>query len=1020
MTAAVNTANIDYLQRFGAAPDLSTGSTVAGPESARRLLRIAGIGRTEKYSRAAEVPPTAQLLTGLYGHRIPVAFAVRGKPDGVQVTLGAWSLRESQPGNDDRRRDVALSVLRSLYPVVDAEMATWIGGDWPLSGYVLGTPAPMAHEQSSVDAAAPWDRIIRSMSGADYCALVLAYPVGEHALADQRQGVLNEIRSVSTAGKLEGSPSPLLETYDGLLRRQLASLSEALATGGWRTAVYLLGDGDSYPRLAAAWRSVFSGPESLPEPVRVFDAPQAGELARTWAYAEPTEQAGAGLYRRPFEAQTLLTSAQLAQYVHLPETETPGFSVDTAPRFDSVRPSALDRDGIALGAVLHNKKATGTDYRLTLDALTRHVLVAGLTGSGKTNTIFSLLSAADDVNVPFLVIEPAKTEYRALLRHPHLGPRVRAFTAGRDTVSPLLINPFEVPDGVTVSEHLDLLRAAFAASFGMWTPLPQILERCLHQIYVDRGWDLRTNINTRIGSGATTADAWPRLTDLIVKVNDVIPSLGYEDRVAGDLRAALVTRLEALRAGGKGSMFDVGLSMPIEDLLAAPAVIELEAMGDDGDKAFLTALLLIRLVEYRRAAGQRPSLQHLLVIEEAHWLLANVGRMTEGYADPRGQAVEVFSNLLSEIRAYGQGVIIADQVPVRLAPDVVKNTDLKIAHRIVANDDRFALAGAMAMDEEQARALTTLAVGEAAVFSSGDDTPVLVRIPLAKDPLSPVPPTHTEVAERMAAWSAAARSTGLFWPIPSCAQTCADDPAACAAARRLAEDTYVQRILARTLLSTATDPSALDRLWEDLVNTLNARREPGITEHALLQAFAGHGADWFARHRGVQGGWTFIDTDAYTAAVRDVLLGKLHGSDATDPSRVVFTALAARLHRRDFDPYPVCSTVCGSEGECRYRSAVADLVTSGRYRRTWRDADATDAKAGAGQKATWEVCQDAAYELIEFPDEVTPPELLPVILKSARQACMCFEQQMLAEDYRKVPRTVRRILARTFTEAGME
>ena len=118
------------------------------------------------------------------------------------------------------------------------------------------------------------------------------------------------------------------------------------------------------------------------------------------------------------------------------------------------------------------------------------MFVAGATGSGKTNTIFSLLTAADAAGVPFLVVEPAKTEYRALIEHPVLGPRVRVFTAGREGVGPLLLNPFEVPPGIGVAEHLDLVRAAFTAAFGMWTPLPQILERCLHEIYTDRGWDL--------------------------------------------------------------------------------------------------------------------------------------------------------------------------------------------------------------------------------------------------------------------------------------------------------------------------------------------------------------------------------------------------------------------------------------------------------------------------------------------------------------------------------------------------
>ena len=103
------------------------------------------------------------------------------------------------------------------------------------------------------------------------------------------------------------------------------------------------------------------------------------------------------------------------------------------------------------------------------------------------------------------------------------------------------------------------------------------------------------------------------------------------------------------------------------------------------------------------------------------------GSVGEHQGDPRGKLVELFSQMLSEVRAYGQGILIADQVPVRLAPDVIKNTNLKIAHRLVADDDRKTMAGAMAMDDNQAMALATLSPGQAAVFSEGDETPAIAK-----------------------------------------------------------------------------------------------------------------------------------------------------------------------------------------------------------------------------------------------------------------------------------------------------
>src|SRR5262249_20571191 len=156
----------------------------------------------------------------------------------------------------------------------------------------------------------------------------------------------------------------------------------SLATGAWRTAAYLLGDQHSYPRLASAWRSVMSGEKSLPEPVRVFEHPAVGELVDGWALPDDAGAQPPGLYRRPFEGQTLLSSTQLAAYVHLPEFEAPGFTVNLVPRFDVVARRSAEETDVTVGNVLQHRQATAGTYGITLKSLTRHAFVGGLTGSG--------------------------------------------------------------------------------------------------------------------------------------------------------------------------------------------------------------------------------------------------------------------------------------------------------------------------------------------------------------------------------------------------------------------------------------------------------------------------------------------------------------------------------------------------------------------------------------------------------------------------------------------------------------
>src|SRR5262249_44862341 len=155
---------------------------------------------------------------------------------------------------------------------------------------------------------------------------------------------------------------------------------------------------------------------------------------------------------------------------------------------------------------------------------------------------------------------------RDLLNQPELKNNLQVFTLGNETVSPFRLNPFEVPQDIPIGVHIDLLRSVFYASFGMWTPLPEILEQCLHGIYTDRGWDIATNSNRRLSNGRAGAAAFPTLSDLVAKVEEFIQGLDYQKEVASNIRAALLNRLNTLRAGGKGRLLDVQRSLPMSVL----------------------------------------------------------------------------------------------------------------------------------------------------------------------------------------------------------------------------------------------------------------------------------------------------------------------------------------------------------------------------------------------------------------------------------------------------------------------
>jgi DNA helicase HerA-like ATPase len=221
------------------------------------------------------------------------------------------------------------------------------------------------------------------------------------------------------------------------------------------------------------------------------------------------------------------------------------------------------------------------------------------------------------------------------------------------------------------------------------------------------------------------------------RINDIVGSKGYAEEVRLNLTAALHTRIDSLLAGWKKDLFNGGQTTPWENLFERNVVINLSYLGDDSDKAFTMAILLQFLIEYRQAQlelsgwqRKKDQLVHLALFEEAHRIFSAPKVTSVEEANPQAHVAEMFANLLAEIRTYGQGMMIVDQVPSKLVPDAIKNTNLKIVHRLVANDDRDALAGSMGLSPEQAKIINQLKVGQAIVYGDMDDIASWVRINL--------------------------------------------------------------------------------------------------------------------------------------------------------------------------------------------------------------------------------------------------------------------------------------------------
>jgi hypothetical protein len=423
-----------------------------------------------------------------------------------------------------------------------------------------------------------------------------------------------------------------------------------------------------------------------------------------------------------------LTTPEAAALARLPAEEFAGYQLRDFVQFALSPPVVHQPRRLSVGLVLDRGRKTGNWFELAVDDLCKHVLVAGVPGSGKTETCQYLLRQLwEEHQIPWMVLEPSmKSEYRLLLAGP-TGPALRVFTLGDETGVPFRFNPLEVQPGVHVQTHIDGLVALFNAAFALVTPMPYVLSLALHRVYEERGWDLVKG-NHPPGS---VPEAQPVLSDLSKTIQRLVGELGYDSEITGNIRAGLLTRLMSLTVGSKGMMLDCRAPIPMDYLLSGPVVLEFASMGSDEDKAFVLGAMLLRLVEYRRAAGlSGNTLRHVTLIEEAHRLLtAAPPNLPSEEANPRGKAVETFCNLLAEIRAFGEGIVVVDQVPTKLSPDIIKNTNLKIIHRLVADDERRKVGGSMNLSDVQERHLSTLRCGVAAVYSEGCENAYLVGIP---------------------------------------------------------------------------------------------------------------------------------------------------------------------------------------------------------------------------------------------------------------------------------------------------
>ena len=505
----------------------------------------------------------------------------------------------------------------------------------------------------------------------------------------------------------------------------LERVNLGLGRGMFRTSVYYMADSPSTAnRLKVGLMSLFQGEDSVYSPLSAYtlnlerkDARAALKLFQNATIKTDMSEEQLALLSRPHTKDvvglsTWLTPDEVSLFAGLPQKEVPGILVSEGVDFGLNAPRTGE---IILGHLMQKKrKLTNMPIAIRRDVLTKHTFIAGVTGSGKTTTCHKLLKEAQ---LPFLVIEPAKTEYRTLIQSKEFGNCV-VFTVGDETIAPFRFNPFELVDGENLSSHIDMLKAAFTSAFPMEGSMPQLLEEAMHKCYEDKGWDVYT--------GKKNHGRYPILSDFLNALNDVVKEKNFSQRLHDDYVGSLVSRFSNLRKGAKGRMLNTERSIDFNKLVEQNVIIELENLKSAEDKALLMGLFLARLsAVIRQKHKENKDFCHITLIEEAHRLLSKV---EYGDSGAKKSAVETFTDLLAEVRKYGEGLIIVDQIPNKLASEVIKNTNTKIIHKILSRDDKETVGDSMMMNDKQKEFLSALETGQAIVFTEGLSKPIHIAI----------------------------------------------------------------------------------------------------------------------------------------------------------------------------------------------------------------------------------------------------------------------------------------------------
>lgn len=554
----------------------------------------------------------------------------------------------------------------------------------------------------------------------------------DHSTADSHS-IGQSSAETNTTGKTlqvsfeNKSVKNLMKKIDDMIER----IEDAGEMGLWNTATYCIADNTQTSRvLGSSVEAVCRGEKSTVENFAVSTWTDKKKRKQVKNYLKrlmhPVVIVPGNYQNFELNPTSLISGKELVIEAGLPQKSVPGLPVTEMTAFSRnvVNESGNESDSIKIGNIYHMGGVENTFVDLDVESLAAHTLITGSTGSGKSNTVYHILSELRSKNIKFLVVEPAKGEYKNVFGNES---DVKVYGTNERYAELLRINPFKFPKSIHVLEHVDRLIEIFNVCWPMYAAMPAVLKDAVLSAYETCGWNLEESINE------IRDDVFPTFKDLQREVMSVINKSAYSEEVKGNYIGSLATRIKSLTNGINGKIF-TDMDLDYSMIFDQNVIIDLSRTGSVETKSLIMGLVVMALNEHRMDQSlnmMNQKLKHITVLEEAHNLLRNGASVISGVevgGNLAGKSVEMISNSIAEMRTYGEGFIIVDQSPSAIDISAIRNTNTKIILRLPEENDRKQAGKSAALNGNQIDEIAKLQRGVAVVYQNNWLDPVLCSV----------------------------------------------------------------------------------------------------------------------------------------------------------------------------------------------------------------------------------------------------------------------------------------------------